>query len=95
MKIIFEEYRDCTRYEFIKLRFKVIFRSGTYFAPIDLRWGINKNQSQEGRVISLCLDYIQNGAPYFICLLGESVLIIYQLVFLKSIGVFHIAFASG
>ncbi|XP_063685273.1 tetratricopeptide repeat protein 41-like isoform X2 [Bolinopsis microptera] len=43
----------------------------TYFAPIDLRWGINKNQSQEGRVISLCLDYIHDGAPYFICLLGD------------------------
>ena len=47
------------------------FLSGTYFAPIDLRWGINKNQSQEGRVISLCLDYIHDGAPYFICLLGK------------------------
>ena len=49
----------------------IIPLSGTYFAPIDLRWGINKNQSQAGRVISLCLDYIQNGAPYFICLLGK------------------------
>ena len=53
------------------------FPSDTYFAPIDLRWGINKNQSQAGRVISLCLDYIKTGSPYFICLLGEEKLYIF------------------
>ena len=44
---------------------------GTFFAPVDLRWGINEEQSQSGHVISLCLDYINQCTPFFICLLGE------------------------
>ncbi|XP_033120018.1 putative tetratricopeptide repeat protein 41 [Anneissia japonica] len=44
---------------------------GTYFAPIDLRWGITKEQANTGNVIKLCLDYINQCAPFFICLLGE------------------------
>ena len=44
---------------------------GTYFSPIDLRWGISEEQSQSGNVISLCLDYINSCSPFFICLLGE------------------------
>ncbi|XP_033647263.1 uncharacterized protein LOC117306832 [Asterias rubens] len=44
---------------------------GTHFSPIDLRWGINEEQSQSGNVVSLCLDYINSCSPFFICLLGE------------------------
>lgn len=44
---------------------------GTYFAPIDLRWGISESQASQGHVIQLCLDYIQKSSPYFIGLLGE------------------------
>ena len=44
---------------------------GTYCAPIDLRWGINDSQVNQGLVIQLCLDYIQKCSPFFICLLGE------------------------
>nr|XP_006820707.1 PREDICTED: uncharacterized protein LOC100366770 [Saccoglossus kowalevskii] len=44
---------------------------GTYFAPVDLRWGINDEQSNSGNVVTLCLDYINRCTPFFICLLGE------------------------
>jgi len=44
---------------------------GSSFAPVDLRWGIDAEQSKEGKVIQLCLDYINESAPYFICLLGD------------------------
>ena len=44
---------------------------GTYFAPVDLRWGINDAQVNAGHVIRLCLDYIVKSSPFFICLLGE------------------------
>ena len=50
---------------------KVCHERGTYFAPIDLRWGISESQSSQGHVIQLCLDYIRKSSPYFVGLLGE------------------------
>jgi hypothetical protein len=44
---------------------------GTYCAPVDLRWGINDNQTSSGQIINLCLDYVTKCAPFFICILGE------------------------
>ena len=44
---------------------------GTYFAPVELRWGITEVQAQSGQVISLCLDNISRCEPFFICLLGD------------------------
>lgn len=46
-------------------------KKGTYFAPVDLRWGISEHQAKSGQVIRLCLDYIRHSAPFFIGLLGE------------------------
>ena len=43
----------------------------TYFAPVDLRWGITDEQAGSGDVIRLCLDYIAKSRPYFIGLIGE------------------------
>ena len=43
----------------------------TYFAPVDLRWGITDEQAGSGDVIRLCLDYIVKSRPYFIGLIGE------------------------
>ncbi len=31
----------------------------TYFAPVDLRWGITDEQATRGQVIKMCLDYIE------------------------------------
>lgn len=42
-----------------------------YFIPIDLRWGITKEQSESGQVVEVCLKSIKQSKPYFIGLLGE------------------------
>ena len=67
----FEEERDhLVRRIFPQLNSHCHTR-GTYFAPVDLRWGINEAQAQSGHVVTLCLDYINQCTPFFICLLGE------------------------
>jgi len=38
---------------------------------LDLRWGINDEQSQQGKVTEICLREIENTNPFFIGLLGE------------------------
>ena len=42
-----------------------------YFIPIDLRWGITKEQSESGQVVEVCLRSIKQSKPYFIGLLGD------------------------
>ena len=44
---------------------------GTYFAPVDLRWGLTKQAADSGQVVKLCLDYVNECRPFFICLLGD------------------------
>ncbi|XP_065179425.1 tetratricopeptide repeat protein 41-like [Sycon ciliatum] len=44
---------------------------GTYFAPVDLRWGITEEQAGSGDIIRLCLDYVAKSRPYFLGLIGE------------------------
>ena len=41
------------------------------FVEVDLRWGITKEESSEGKVLPLCLEEIKRCKPYFIGLLGE------------------------
>lgn len=38
---------------------------------LDLRWGITDDQKRNGKVISTCLQEIDNSKPYFIGILGE------------------------
>ncbi len=38
---------------------------------IDLRWGISPEHAEQGHVLSICLDEIDQCRPYFIGLLGE------------------------
>ena len=38
---------------------------------IDLRWGISAEEAEQGQVLSICLDEIDQCRPYFIGLLGE------------------------
>nr|XP_054750859.1 uncharacterized protein LOC129256719 [Lytechinus pictus] len=65
-----DERGHLQRYVFPQLN-SVCHSRGTFFAPADLRWGINNEQSSSGNVISLCLEYINRCSPFFICLLGE------------------------
>jgi len=41
------------------------------WTEVDLRWGITKEESDEGKVLPLCLEEIHRCRPYFIGLLGE------------------------
>ena len=41
------------------------------WTEVDLRWGITAAESDEGRVLPLCLAEIERCRPYFIGLLGE------------------------
>ncbi|XP_038054126.1 tetratricopeptide repeat protein 41-like isoform X2 [Patiria miniata] len=66
----FEERDHLVKRVFPQLN-SLCHQRGTHFSPVDLRWGINEEQSQSGNVISLCLDYINSCSPFFICLLGE------------------------
>jgi tetratricopeptide (TPR) repeat protein len=38
---------------------------------LDLRWGINENDSKQGKVVEICLQEIENTHPFFIGLLGD------------------------
>ena len=39
---------------------------------VDLRWGITKEESQSGKVISICLEEIEHSHPFFIGILGNN-----------------------
>ncbi|XP_072181502.1 tetratricopeptide repeat protein 41-like [Diadema setosum] len=65
-----EERGHLQRYVFPKLN-SICQARGTYFAPVDLRWGINDEQAQSGNAVALCLEYVNRCSPFFICLLGE------------------------
>ena len=67
----FEEERDYLVKRIFPRLDQACHERGTYFAPVDLRWGISESQSSNGHVLRLCLDYIRKSSPYFICLLGE------------------------
>lgn len=38
---------------------------------VDLRWGITKDQANEGRVIDICFNEIDNSIPFFIGIIGN------------------------
>lgn len=44
---------------------------GVEFFPVDLRWGITEEEGKDGKIISICIEEIDNSRPFFIGLLGE------------------------
>lgn len=46
-------------------------RRGVDIKLVDLRWGVTDDQKRTGRVISTCLQEIDNSRPFFIGLLGD------------------------
>ncbi len=44
---------------------------GVEFTEIDLRWGLNQEDSEKGRIIGTCLEEIDECRPFFVGLLGE------------------------
>jgi hypothetical protein len=55
---------------FPKLR-KLCREKGYDFTEVDLRWGITKEESENGKVIEICLNEIDQSRPYFIGMIGE------------------------
>ncbi|MEI6270048.1 MAG: tetratricopeptide repeat protein [Methylococcaceae bacterium] len=41
------------------------------FTDIDLRWGVTKEEAEQGKVVRICLEEINRCRPYFLSLLGE------------------------
>jgi hypothetical protein len=46
-------------------------KKGNMYVPIDLRWGITADQSNEGQTIKICLNEVDLSRPFFITMLGE------------------------
>ena len=44
---------------------------GVEVVDVDLRWGITQEESEQGKVIGICLAEIERCRPYFIGMLGE------------------------
>ncbi|MBQ3709922.1 MAG: tetratricopeptide repeat protein [Bacteroidales bacterium] len=55
-------------FEKIKIEAK---KRDVYLTVVDLRWGVTEEESKEGKVISVCLNEIENSHPFFIGLLGN------------------------
>lgn len=58
------------KYTFPELRSRCKER-GLELTEVDLRWGVTREQAENGEVLSICLKEIDNSRPYFIGLLGE------------------------
>ncbi len=56
---VFPALRERLRSRFVEL------------VDVDLRWGIPPEEAEQGKVLSICLDEIDQCRPYFIGLLGE------------------------
>ena len=44
---------------------------GVAWLEVDLRWGITDEESEQGKVLPVCLDEIERCRPFFVGLLGE------------------------
>src|SRR5260370_21647729 len=42
-----------------------------FFVPIDLRWGVTRQEADAGKAIEICLQTIDGARPFFLCFLGE------------------------
>lgn len=58
------------KYTFPELR-KRCYNRGLELTEVDLRWGVTEEQAENGEVLPICLNEIENSRPYFIGLLGE------------------------
>lgn len=45
-------------------------KRGITLIPVDLRWGVTKEQAEQGKVIWICLNEIERSKPFFISILG-------------------------
>jgi len=43
-----------------------------YLVDIDLRWGVTREEAENGKATEICLQEIDECRPFFLCLLGEQ-----------------------
>lgn len=55
---------------FPKLKREALKRSLT-LVPLDLRWGVTKEQAEKGKTVWICLNEINKSKPFFIGILGK------------------------
>lgn len=46
-------------------------KRGVTLTELDLRWGISQEESENGKVLEICLNEIDNSRPFFIGILGD------------------------
>lgn len=65
---------DAERSALVKLFHKLKLeanRRNVTLSLLDLRWGVTEEESRTGKVLSVCLNEIENSHPFFIGLLGS------------------------
>lgn len=65
-----EERSHLVNMVFPQLREKASKRNVT-LTEVDLRWGITQKESEQKKVVEICLDEINNSHPFFIGILGD------------------------
>jgi hypothetical protein len=43
-----------------------------HLVDVDLRWGITREEAENGKALELCLQEIEGCRPFFLCLIGEQ-----------------------
>lgn len=46
-------------------------KRGVSLFPLDLRWGVTKEQAEQGKIVWICLNEINKSKPFFIGILGK------------------------
>ncbi len=64
------ERDELTKFTFPELRRRCRERQ-VEFVEVDLRWGITEEETNQGKVLHICLKEIERSKPYFIGLLGK------------------------
>lgn len=66
-----QEERDALIQRFELLKIEASMRNVS-LTVVDLRWGVTEQEAKSGKVISVCLNEIENSHPFFIGLLGYN-----------------------
>lgn len=66
-----QEERDALVQTFEMLKVEAAKRNVS-LSVVDLRWGVTEEEAKSGKVISVCLNEIENSHPFFIGILGSN-----------------------
>ena len=73
------------KHVFPELRIIAAKRNVT-LTELDLRWGVTEEESRLGKVLGICLNEIENSIPFFIGIVGLSLLFSIMKVYDSVIG---------